>query len=217
MTRHGAILDLGRALADRHRILDLAQRQPLLHCVPGPADSTWAAQALPGFFVQNPARLRIEAAIDRFVAHTLLLVIGMPAHQPSRILLRRPSQPKLLGNVPAQGFVERELTGFGQSRAGIGWLPDRAQNNEEDRPHRRPQLGIHSGILQTVERDHAVDAWRRKLGAHRNGKRQSATDGATCDIKALAAHLLPYFANSMDAQVLLEGKRPQPVGINAVH
>ena len=79
----------------------------------GPADGARASQALLKLFPKNTTRLHIKAAIDCFVRHALLLFVGVSAHQPSRNLLRRPLRPQLSGNEPAQGFVERELTGFG--------------------------------------------------------------------------------------------------------
>lgn len=55
-------------------------------CVPRSTHGTRAAQAVLRRLFKGPADLHvIEAAIDPFVAHRLLLFVRMPAHQPPAI------------------------------------------------------------------------------------------------------------------------------------
>jgi hypothetical protein len=100
MARHGAILDLGRPLANGYHIEDLPMTMPALcpfslaHLAPG-------AQMRCQLLLEYPACLEEEAAIDRFMRYPHVWIARVLSPQPTRYLLRRPLKRQLLRYPPS--------------------------------------------------------------------------------------------------------------------
>ncbi|CUH47827.1 hypothetical protein RUA4292_02003 [Ruegeria atlantica] len=109
---NGAVFDSGRAFPDRDRILDLTEPIPLQASMARPADGTCRAQMCKQLLLQNATGLDKQASVDRFVRHTLALVVGMLALQPTRDLLRRPLAFELLSYCVTERRPLRQLAGL---------------------------------------------------------------------------------------------------------
>ena len=117
MPRHRAILRLGRPLADRDRVLDLAQPVALEAGVPRAADRALGAQMREQFLLQHATSLDIKAFVDRLVRHAAVLFIREAAPEPARDLRGRPVAAELGRHCSAQARMASQLAGLGAQRA----------------------------------------------------------------------------------------------------
>ena len=95
MPRDSTVLDLRWAFTDWDCIFDLAQPKTLFGGMSGPPDRAGTAQAVLQFLLQNPTGLNIEAAVDRYVGHAVLLFVRVLPFEPTGDLFRRPLQTAL--------------------------------------------------------------------------------------------------------------------------
>src|SRR5262245_14025749 len=100
MPRHGAILNLGRPLADGDHIDDmpLSTLRVVAFGATHPPRSTQMRRQL---LLQHTARLNEETAIVRFVRYLHALVACELLLQPAEELFRLPLQRELLRNQPS--------------------------------------------------------------------------------------------------------------------
>lgn len=73
-------------------------------------------------FLQHPAGLDEEAAIDGLGRHAHSLVVGIGLHKPARDLLGGPLEGELRGDDPSQAAVAGKETGLGATRGIPGAL-----------------------------------------------------------------------------------------------
>src|SRR6476620_9525440 len=99
MARDGAVLSLGRTLADRHHVDDPAMPPAGLRAL-SEAHLPPGAQMSHKLLLEHPARLDEETAIDRFVGYPHVWIVRILPLQPTRNLLRRPLQRQLLRHPP---------------------------------------------------------------------------------------------------------------------
>ncbi len=146
MARHGAILSLGRALADRDGVGDPAVIGGLLRMVARAAHPARAPQMLQQLFLQGPAGLDEQRAIDRLVGHLEALIVRVGALQPSCDLPRGPLQLELLGYDARQRWVLSQFTDL------------------------RPLRSLPGGLIRLIGPVGLPAAVTRKLAAHRRGR-----------------------------------------------
>src|SRR3712207_223269 len=107
MTRHRAVLDLGRTVADEDHVLDPGL--PLLSAAVRLAERTAGAQTLRQLTPQGAAALDVDRLVDRLVRHPhLRLIRELLAEPPSDLLgavlavesgLHLPTQPRVDGDL----------------------------------------------------------------------------------------------------------------------
>ena len=83
----GAVVDLGRPLADHHHVAQLALAEAALD-VAGPAHRSARAQAGGELTPQGAPALHVQRHVDGLVGHPHLRVVGVVADQPAADLLR---------------------------------------------------------------------------------------------------------------------------------
>src|SRR5262249_47377504 len=108
---HGAIVGLGRPLADGSRIDDLSQ-SALGGAAFGLAHLPRCTQLRHQRLLQHAACLDKETPIDRFVRYLHAWGGRELPLQPARDVLRRPREHELLPDAPSSLGMARRATGF---------------------------------------------------------------------------------------------------------
>src|SRR5262245_49869945 len=98
MARHGAIVDVSRALANRNGIENLALARTLSCGGARVPEVVLTAQVLEQTTFEDAATLHEQTAVDRFGRHLQVRIARKGTAEPARDLLGRPLLRKLVGD-----------------------------------------------------------------------------------------------------------------------